>query len=129
MTSEGPCLPQVPFFTILPSTFQDGNDAQALPPSYHVQKSEGLENLLVKSAYQLHFIISRARHQKFQDIWLKKQQYVYLLTSVSLPLFICYLASSSLSNMYPEHVHSDLLLLFLTFSHPSKRLQRNGIKH
>ena len=46
--------------------------------------------LLVK--YQLHFIVTRVRHEKLQDIWLKKQQYVYLLISVSFP-FINFLLS------------------------------------
>ena len=82
MTSEHPCLPQIPFSTTLPCTFQDGNDSKALPPSYHIhiQKSE---ELFVKSAYQVHVIVSRVRHEKLQDIWLKKQQYVYLTTQTA----------------------------------------------
>ena len=80
MTPQDPCLSQVPFSITLPSTFQDGDNTPALPPSYHVKK-EGLQELLVK--YQLHFIVTRVRHQKLQDNWLKKQQYVYLFTNLS----------------------------------------------
>jgi hypothetical protein len=82
MTSEGPCLPQIPFSTTLPCTFQDGNDSKDLPPSYHIHIHK-LEELFVKSAYQLHVIVSRVRHEKLQDIWLKKQQYVYLTTQTA----------------------------------------------
>ena len=49
-----------------------------------------LKLLFVK--YQLRFIVTRIRHQKLQDMWLKKQQYVYLLTIVSFP-FINFLLS------------------------------------
>ena len=80
MTPQDPCLSQVPFSITLPSTFKDGDNTPALPPSYHVKK-EGLQELLVK--YQLHFIVTRVRHQKLQDNWLKKQQYVYLFTNLS----------------------------------------------
>ena len=82
MTSQDPCLSQVPFSITLPSTFQDGDNSPALPPSYCIK---GLQELVVK--YQLHFIVTRARHQKLQDIWLKKQQYVYILASVSFPFY------------------------------------------
>ena len=78
----------MPFSVTLPSTFQDGDNSHPLPPSYHYVKKEGPSSekseLLVK--YQLHFIVSRVRHQKLQDIWLKKQQYVYLPASVSLSI-------------------------------------------
>jgi hypothetical protein len=92
VTPQDPCLSQVPFSITLPSTFQDGDNSSALPPSYYVKKEghQGQE-LLVK--YQLHFIVTRVRHQKLQDIWLKKQQYVYLLTSVSLTFYINFLLS------------------------------------
>ena len=93
MTSESHCLSQVPFSITLPSTFQDGDNFPPLPPSYRYDKREGLQDLkILVVKYQLHFIVTRVRHQKLQDIWLKKQQYVYLLTSVSLP-FINFLLS------------------------------------
>lgn len=49
--------------------------------------------------------------------------------SLSAILLICHSALSSLSTMYPEHAHHDLLFLLLAFSHLSKRPQRNGIRH
>jgi len=66
----------VPFSITLPSTFQDGDNSPALPPSYHYVKKEDLQELELLVKYQLHFIVTRVRHQKLQDIWLKKQQYV-----------------------------------------------------
>ena len=122
------CLSQVPFSITLPTTIQDGESSPALPPSYRY-KREGFQELkLLRVKYQLHFIVTRVRHQKLQDIWPKKQQSVYLLTSIAFHLLISYSASSSLSNMFLEHVHCDLLSLLLAFSHLSKRPQRNGIR-
>ena len=83
LTSQEPCPPQVPFSITLPSTFQDGNNSFSLPPSYHFFRQVVL-SLLVRSTYQLHFIVTRVRHQKL-DIWPKKQQYVYFLTLVCPP--------------------------------------------
>lgn len=68
LTSQEPCLPQIQFSITLPSTFQDGDH---LPPSYHVQHS--VPYLLVQSAYQLRFIVTRVRHQTLNSIWPKKQ--------------------------------------------------------
>ena len=80
------CPSQVTFSITLPSTFQDGDDSRALPPSYHYVKKEGPPSQEVLVKYQLHFVVACVRHQKLQDVWQKKQQYVYhLLTSVSLP--------------------------------------------
>lgn len=81
LASQEPCLPQIPFSITLPSTFQDGDKSSALPPSYQIPNL----NLLVRSTYQLHFIITRVRYPKF-DIWpmTMTQQYVYFLTSVSV---------------------------------------------
>jgi hypothetical protein len=76
ITTEQPCHPQVPFSARLPSIFQDGDRFHALPPSYDFKRLEGFEKLFVKSAYQLHFIVTRVRHQKIQDIWLKKQHII-----------------------------------------------------
>ena len=122
------CLSQVPFSITLPSTLHDIDSSPALPPSYHY-KREGLQELKqLRVKYQLHFIVTRVRHQKLQDIWPKKQQYVYLLTSLAFCFLTSYSASSSLSNMFLEHVQCDLSSLLLTFFHLSKRPQRNGIR-
>ena len=81
------CLSQVPFSITLPSTLQDIDSSPALPPSYHY-KREGLQELKqLRVKYQLHFIVTRVRHQKLQDIWPKKQQCVNLLTSVAFFFF------------------------------------------
>ena len=87
------CPIQVPFSITLPSTFQDGDDFRALPPSYDYVKREGPTSQKLFVKYQLRFVVSCVRHQKLQDIWQKKQQYVYRLqTSVSMP-FINFLLS------------------------------------
>ena len=86
--SQAPCLPQVPFSVVLPYTFQDGGKPFPLPPSYYFFQ-QVVQSLLVRTTYQLHFIVTRIRHQKL-DIWPKKQQYVYLLAFVRVTLtFIC----------------------------------------
>lgn len=128
-TSQEPCLPQVPFSITLPCTFQDGDESFSLPPSYHFIE-HGIQSLLARSTYQLHFIVTRVRYQKLDRIWPKERQYVYLPTLASLP-FIYWsftLASSSLSNMYLEHGQRNPWSLLLAFSHLSKHLQRNGIR-
>ena len=80
------CLPQIPFSIRLPSTFQDGDNSSALPPSFHVQPVGALV-VNVQSVYQLHFIVTRIRHHKL-DILPKEQWYVYQLTSVGRPFKI-----------------------------------------
>ena len=129
LTSQEPCLPQVPFTIVLPSTFQYGDKSFCLPPSYHFFH-QVVQSLLVRSTYQLHFIVTRVRHEKLLDIWPRKQQYAYLLHS-ALPSIYFHLsssASSSLLNMHPEHGHRGHYSQLIVFSPLSKRPQRNGIR-
>lgn len=59
----------------MPSTFQHNGQNIPLPPSYNASYYN-LPSLFVRAGYQIHFIISRLRHQKVGAVWPKTKQYV-----------------------------------------------------
>ncbi|KJA21231.1 hypothetical protein HYPSUDRAFT_140969 [Hypholoma sublateritium FD-334 SS-4] len=70
-TSQGlPCPSQLPFNILIPSTFQHNGQNIPLPPSYNASYYN-LPSLFVRAGYQLHFIVSRLRHQKVGAVWPK----------------------------------------------------------
>ncbi|PPR00426.1 hypothetical protein CVT24_004487 [Panaeolus cyanescens] len=74
-TSQEACHGQLAFSAMLPTHFKHGDQEFPLPPSYH-NHLEGISTLMVRSLYNVHFIITRIRHKKLEMFPKTKHIYV-----------------------------------------------------
>lgn len=68
----GLCPAVIPFSFDLPTTFNNGDSKQPLPPTY-VSEPAAVPCVLVRSHYSIHVHIERARHRKIGFLRKRKQ--------------------------------------------------------